>query len=183
VPYRTERQKLKGIRKGQRQAYEVVVCQHHKSIYRFMAYLTADVSLAEDLTQEVFICVWASIDGFKGHASLATWLHRIAYNKFVDSKRKLERDAALMTKLKQHSYDAREKSNPLDRIADDEHSRLLYEAIRTLESSEYIVIVLHYIQGLSLREMAGVLDESVGTVKWRTNQALKRLKSFLIGRV
>ncbi|MHC4260636.1 MAG: RNA polymerase sigma factor, partial [Planctomycetota bacterium] len=64
-----------------------------------------------------------------------------------------------------------------------EHSALLYEAMRRLESSEYIVIVLHYIQGLSFREMAKVLEEPVGTVKWQTSHALKRLKGFLTGRV
>jgi RNA polymerase sigma-70 factor (ECF subfamily) len=148
-----------------------------------MAYLTGDAGLAEDLTQETFISAWAGIGCFKGRASLGTWLHRIAYHKFIDSKRNLERHAASMAGLRKQGREVPETLNPLYQLMADEHSRLLYEAIHRLESSEYIVIVLHYIQGLSFREMAKVLDEPVGTVKWQTSRALKRLKAFLTGRV
>ena len=73
--------------------------------------------------------------------------------------------------------------NPLHQLAKDEHEHLLYEALRGLDSSEYIAIVLHYIQGFSFREMAGVLDEPAGTIKWRTSQALKKLRAILTGRI
>jgi RNA polymerase sigma-70 factor (ECF subfamily) len=182
-PDRAERHNLKDIRKGQRQAYEAVICRHYKSIYRFVAYLTGDASLADDLTQETFVAAWANIDSYKGRALMKTWLHRIAYNKFIDSKRGLERHTAFMAGLKKETCDIPEASNPLYRLTADEHTRLLYEAMRNLKSSDYIVVVLHYIQGISFREMAKVLDEPIGTVKWRTNRALKRLRVFLTGRV
>jgi RNA polymerase sigma-70 factor (ECF subfamily) len=65
----------------------------------------------------------------------------------------------------------------------DENSRCLYEAMGRLESSEYVLILLHYLQGLSFRQMAEVLDEPVGTVKWRTHKTLKKLKKILIDRI
>jgi len=148
-----------------------------------MAYLTRDTGLAEELTQETFASAWASIDRFKGRASIGTWLHKIAYRKFIDSTRRLQRNAALMAGLKEEKNHARQTSNPLHRLTADEHSRLLYEAISRLKSSEYIVVLLHYIQGLSFRQVAKVLDRPVGTVKWQTSQALKRLKAYLTGRV
>jgi RNA polymerase sigma-70 factor (ECF subfamily) len=183
VRHRSERQNLGDIRKGQRQAYEAVVCQNYKAIYRFMAYLTQDTHLAEDLTQETFASAWANINGFKGRASFGTWLHQIAYRKFIDSRRRLQREAALATRLKEEEDDSEQRSNPLLRLAADENSRILYAAIRTLNSSEYMVIVLHYIQGLSYREMAEILDVPIGTVKWQTSRALKNLKKHLSGRI
>lgn len=180
---RAKRQNLKKLRQGRREAYEAVVCQHYRAIYRFMVYLTADTCLAEELTQETFASAWANIDRFKRRASFGTWLHRIAYRKFIDSTRRLQRNAALMAGLKEEKNHARQTSNPFHRLTADEHSRLLYEAMSTLKSPEYIVIVLHYIQGLSFRQLAKVLDQPVGTVKWRTSQALKRLKAYLTGRV
>ena len=181
--HRSKRQNLKYIREGQREACEKAVCQHYKSIYRFLAYLSGDASLAEDLTQETFIAAWAHMARYKGRASFGTWLHKIAYHKFIDSGRKHERDAALIAKLRGKSPDVTETSNPLFRIISDEHLCFLYEAMQRLESPEYITIVLHYIQGFSFREMAKVLDESVGTVKWRTSRALKELKTFVTGRI
>jgi len=180
---KSERQNVKKLRQGRREAYETLICQHYKSIYRFMAYLTADVNLAEELTQETFAAAWENIDCFKGRASFKTWLHQIAYRKFIDSRRRLQRNDALMAKLKKEKFDARETLNPLHRLIADEHSRLLYEAICRLKASEYVVIVLHYIQGLSFRQMAKVLDEPVGTVKWQTSRTLKKLKAHLTGRV
>jgi RNA polymerase sigma factor (sigma-70 family) len=88
-----------------------------------------------------------------------------------------------MAKLKKEGRNLRKPSNPLQQLTADEDSRLMYEAMCRLELEEYIVIVLHYIQGLSFREMAKVLDEAVGTVKWRTSKTLKKLKAFLSGKV
>lgn len=180
---RSERQNLKDIREGRREACEALVCQNYKSIYSFMVYLTSNASLAEDLTQETFAFAWANISRYKGRASLKTWLHQIAYHKFIDSQRKLKRHYALMSNLRRERHDAPETLNPLYRLVTDERSFLLYEAMRKLKSSEYIVIVLHYIQGLSFREMAKVIDEPVGTSKWRTSKALKKLKALLTGRI
>jgi len=183
VRRRWERQNPEDNRAGWRESCEAVICQHYQSIYRFMAYLTGDSSLAEDLTQETFVSAWANIGRYRWRASLKTWLHKIAYNKFVDSKRKLERQSALINELRQQNYDVPETLNPLYQVTVDEHIGFLCEAIQDLEWSDYIVIVLHYIQELSFREMAKVLDEPVGTTKWRTSQALKRLKASLTGRV
>lgn len=135
-----------------------------------MAYLTRDTSLAEELTQETFASAWASIDSFKGRALIGTWLHRIAYHKFIDSTRRLQRDAALMDGLEPQNDAAPASSDPFHQLAADENYRLLYEAMRRLKSPEYIVIVLHYIQGLSFRQAAKVLDQPVGTVKWQTSR-------------
>jgi RNA polymerase sigma-70 factor (ECF subfamily) len=148
-----------------------------------MAYLTRDTSLAEELTQETFASAWANIDSFRSRASLGTWLHRIAYRKFIDSTRRLKRDAALADGLAPQNDTAPESSNPLYRLTADENYRLLYQAMRMLKSPEYTVLVLHYIQGLSFRQVAKVLDRPVGTVKWQTSRALKNLKSYLTGRV
>lgn len=180
---RAKRQNLKKLRQGRRKAYEAVICQHYRSIYRFMAYLTRDNALAEELTQETFASAWANVDYFKGRASVGTWLHQIAYRKFIDSTRRLQRNAALMDRLKEEKHGAQENSNPLHRLTADEHSRLLYEAMRSLKPSEYIVLLLHYIQDLSFRQVAKVLGLPVGTVKWQTSKALKKLKASLTGRV
>jgi RNA polymerase sigma-70 factor (ECF subfamily) len=183
VRRRLERQNLKYIRQGRREACEQAVRQHYRSVYRFLAYLSGDASLAEDLTQETFIAAWANIDRYKGRASFGTWLHKIAYHKFIDSGRRLGRRVTSIARLKEESSGVTETSNPLYRLTLDEHSRLLYEAMHKLEPSEYMAILLHYIQGLSFREMAKVLDEPAGTVKWRTSRALTKLRKLLTGRV
>jgi len=148
-----------------------------------MAYLTGETTLAEDLTQETFASAWAKIDNFKAKASVKTWLHRIAYNKFIDSKRTSTRRAALLAARNPVGSDSDRTSSPAEESINDEHTRILYQALDKLQLPDYIVIVLHYIGGLSFREMAAVLDKPVGTVKWQTSRALGELATILNGRI
>jgi RNA polymerase sigma-70 factor (ECF subfamily) len=175
---RCERQYLKDIRQGRREACKAVISQNYKSIY-----LTGDSVLSEDLTQETFVSAWTSIDQYTGRASLKTWLHRIAYHKFIDSKRALERRSALMAELKKYKEYIHQNPAPLHQLISDENSRCLWQAIYNLQALDHIVIVLHYVLDFSFSEMAKVLDQPGGTVKWRTNRALKKLKAFLSDRV
>jgi RNA polymerase sigma factor (sigma-70 family) len=70
-------------------------------------------------------------------------------------------------------------ADPLDAVLADDESRLLYRALHKLNASDRALLALHYLQGLSYREMAAVLDEPTGTVKWRTCEALNRLRPLL----
>jgi len=171
------------IEQGNRQACEQVICRNYRPIYRFLMYLTGDAGFAEELTQETFVSAWSKISQYDGRASLGTWLHRIAYHKFIDSKRRQQRAVYLIDKLKEQSSDIRKSQDPLERILSDEKNRALYEAMRRLQTTEYVVVLLHYVQNLSFRQMSKVLDEPVGTVKWRTSQSLKKLKMLLKGRI
>ena len=180
---RLERLRLRNAVKGQREACEEIICKHYKSIYRFIVYLSGDANLSEDLTQETFISAWANIDQFEGRASLKSWLHRIAYNKFLDSERSSKKHSELTAGLKEDGSNEQKSFDPLHRILQDEHSRILFDAMGKLETMEYVVIVLHYIQDFSYSEMADILKEPVGTIKWRTNKTLKKLREILTGRI
>ncbi len=92
---RSERRILKALRQGRREAYLDVIETYYPSVYRFLLFLGGDPHLAEDLTQEVFASAWRSLDGFRGDSSIRTWLHRIAYNTFLDAQRHREWDSRL----------------------------------------------------------------------------------------
>ena len=179
----SEKRSLNGIRKGRREAYEQVICQNYEAIYRLMLYLTAETTLAEDLTQETFTLAWAKINDFKAKASIRTWLHRIAYNKFIDSKRTSARRAGLLAAHTGIGFDTDVRSNPALQSISGENTTILYQSLEKLQPPDYDVIILHYINGLSFREMAAVLDKPAGTVKWLTSQALSRLKTIVNGRI
>jgi RNA polymerase sigma-70 factor (ECF subfamily) len=148
-----------------------------------MVHLTANTNRAEDLTQDTFVSAWANIHSLKARTSLKAWLHQIAYRKFIDSQRAKQRDTSLLKNITKTASDITETPSPLYQVISDENSALLYEAIGKLEPSAYLLVVLHYFQGLSFREMTAVLGRPTGTVKWQTAKALKTLKSFLSERV
>lgn len=166
------------VRAGDRDACAAFVRAHHADVYRLLARLCRDAYAAEDLTQETFAAAWQGIGSFGGLASLKTWLHRIAYRKFVD----WDRRPRLVQQQQGRSHTEAEfragAPGPPEAAEAQEWSRRLSAAVDRLEPAEREVIVLHYFQGLSFREIAQVLGQPAGTVKWRVSAALGRLRTM-----
>jgi RNA polymerase sigma-70 factor, ECF subfamily len=180
VPKTDDQRLLRDLRAGRPDACAEVVRAHYQAVYRFLAHLTRDVHQAEDLTQETFAAAWEKLAAFQGRSTLATWLHRIAYTKFIDDQRAQRRAAGLHQRLTSPQV---VPADPLDAVVADDEAQRLYRALDGLDAPERTVLVLHYLQGLSYREMAAVLDEPTGTVKWRTGEALNRLRAVLCDEV
>ena len=70
----------------------------------------------------------------------------------------------------------------MSRIMTDEHLVRMYRAMDDLEVEERAVLLLHYLDGLSYREMARVLHQPAGTLKWMTHHAVERLRTRVIGK-
>ena len=176
---RSDRLLLNDIRAGQRDACVDLMRSNYAQVYRFLLHLTRDVHTAEDLTQETFTTAWEKIGFFRGNATLNTWLHKIAYNKFIDGQRALNRSAVMAARVQGQQVESQHYT-PLDEVIKDEQARYLYIAVQSLVESDRVAIVLHYLQGMSFREMAGVLNEPMGTIKWRISEALNRLRLLLM---
>jgi RNA polymerase sigma-70 factor, ECF subfamily len=171
-----DRRPLNSLRSGRSEAYAELVRGHYQSVYRFLLHMIHDVHRAEDLTQETFTTAWERIDTFQGRSTLATWVHRIAYTKFIDGQRTERREATICEK---HLSSSVAPNDPLETAMAADDARRLHQALDELDSADRAVLVLHYLQGLSYREMAAVLDEPTGTVKWRTSEALNGLRILL----
>jgi RNA polymerase sigma-70 factor (ECF subfamily) len=177
---RAERRILKALREGWREAYENIMDAHYASIYRLLLFLTRDATAAEDMTQEVFASAWAALEGFRGDASVRTWLRRIAYNLFLDAQRRRKRDASRADE--RGGSDSDVAADPLFRIMTDEYLARMYRAMGDLADQERAILLLHYLDGLSYREMARVLHQPAGTLKWMTHDALEKLRAQVIGK-
>jgi RNA polymerase sigma-70 factor (ECF subfamily) len=167
---------LSDLRAGRPEACAELIRAHYQTVYRFLVHLTRDVHQAEDLTQETFATAWEKSAMFQGRASLATWLHRIAYTKFIDARRAQRRATRMLERLDSPKVSS---PDPFDTVTADDEARHLYRTLQELDAPDRTLIVLHYLQGLSYREMASVLDEPTGTLKWRTAEALNRLRALL----
>jgi len=176
VPEPNDQRLVNDLRVGCPKACAELVRGHYEKVYRFLLHLTRDVHAAEDLTQETFAAAWEKLATFEARAALGTWLHRIAYTKFIDARRSEGRAAILRESLPEPPISP---SEPIETMMADEEAQRLYQLLYSLDVSERTVLVLHYLQGLSYREMATVLDEASGTVKWRTSEALHRLRVLL----
>jgi RNA polymerase sigma factor (sigma-70 family) len=171
---------LEDIQAGQREACAELIRVHYQGVYRFLMHLTRDAALAEDLTQETFATVWGKIGSFAGRSSIATWVHRIAYGKFVDAGRRARRGLAVHEVVARQTQSAT-WTTPLDEAVADDQAQRLYALLQRLEPRDQTLLVLHYLQGLSYLEMAEVIEEPVNTLKWRVRAALAKLRTLFTG--
>jgi RNA polymerase sigma-70 factor, ECF subfamily len=176
----TDRLVAQRMASGDRQACAGLVRRHHAEVYGMLVRLCRDAHRAEDLTQETFAACWTSIAAFRGESSLATWLRRIAYHKFVDWRR--QRKDALAAAVDIGAVPeplSRACDDPVARLLADESLRQLHDAMGQVPAGSQEVLVLHYQEAMSFQEMSYLLDQPVGTVKWRVSQAIAELRQRL----
>jgi RNA polymerase sigma-70 factor (ECF subfamily) len=163
---------------GDADAYGVLYTQHLDAIYRYMYFRVADVPLAEDLSEEVFMRAWAALPKYEpqGHR-FSSWLYRIAQNLLVDHYRKessrRELDESGMNEVRDH------EALPEERVADQEDLASLATAIQLLGDDEQNVIILRFVEGLSHKEVAEAIGKSEGASRVIQHRALEALAGLM----
>lgn len=149
----------------------------YKKIYSYLRRLSGCNADAEDLTQQTFTKVWQNLHGFKGNCTFNSWVHRVAYNTFVDWLR--AKKASIPQQLTW--WESLEDTNqgPLKSLEQKQIVEKLYKAVENLDEDKRAVVHLRYYQRLSIKETAFVLGVSAGAVKYRLRQVLKELKIAL----
>ena len=162
-------------------SWEQVVAEHSGRVYRLAYRLTGNAHDAEDLTQEVFVRVFRSLDRYTP-GTFEGWLHRITTNLFLDQARrkaKIRFDAfADGAEVAIPSRGATPDSTVLDRGFDDD----VEEALLALPPDFRAAVVLCDVEGLTYEEIAEVLDLKLGTVRSRIHRGRTMLRKALAHR-
>ena len=167
---------LKRAKKADTHAVSELLRIYYEDVFSYLRRLCGSQADAEDLTQQTFVKVWSSLDRFKGRSKFSTWLHRIAYNCYIDWRRK--NPGNVQSNTDQWWLEWRDGNpGPAEKLAQRQLSRQLYEAVDRLDEDKKQTIHLHYYQGLSLRETAKVLGIATSTVKYRLREVLRILRT------
>ena len=166
---------------GDVDAFERIYRRHHSRVYSVCLRMVRDRSVAEDLTQEVFIQLYRKLHTFRGESTIGTWLHRLTVNQVLMHLRKpivkSERTADDETTPVQIAGGT---ANPrrmavIDRIA-------LNEAIAQLAPGYRMVLLLHDVLGYEHEQIGQILGCAVGTSKSQLHKARLRVREILTRR-
>lgn len=163
-------------------AFDLLFHRHLNRVYALVCQYVGHPEEARDLTQEVFVRVYTHLHSFRGESAFTTWLYRVAVNVCQEERRKQARRRRHATFVPIAEVDQAlrlENGDPLEQALTREAQRKVQEAIATLPEAQRLVVILRYFQGLSCREIAGVLDCPVGTVSSRLHYAMDTLKRAL----
>ncbi|HEY0442709.1 MAG TPA: RNA polymerase sigma factor [Candidatus Limnocylindrales bacterium] len=159
-------------------AFETFFLRHRTLIYRTAYGLTGDRQAAEEVLQDTFARAYRHRATLLPELSPVPWLHRVALNLCYSrlDRRRLKAEPIVEATAALLRDGAVE---PAERAERQELRAIVREGIAALPPKHQSVVVLYYLQGLSLQETASFLDVRLGTVKSRLHYALRSLRSHL----
>ncbi len=142
------------------QAFGELIRRHQSRVRNFLRRLTGEVSAADDLAQETFMHAWDKMTTYAGRGSFIGWLLKVAYSRFLQSRRKSRRYAEVLERAGQVA-DAESRTYALLPTDVADLDRLL----AVLTDEERAIMIMSYACGLSHREISAATEQPVGTVK------------------
>ena len=168
---------------GCREALDELFRRYRLIAYRVAFRLLSNEADASDAVQEAFVKALVHLPTFQGRSSFKTWLLRVVSNASLDlGRQRGRREALSMDALSHHNREDFEPlidSEPGRELEREDLRRILHEALDRLPPAQRQTFVLHAEAELSYREVADVLDISIGTVMSRLYYARQKLRALL----
>jgi RNA polymerase sigma-70 factor (ECF subfamily) len=167
---------LRRAQRGDEQAFTAIVRAYETPVHNYILRLTGDRTLAEDLTQEVFVRVFNGLPKFSLRCKFTTWLFQVTKNRVLDELRARERRPHGMVAFDDipplETYD-----QPVERA---ETIDAIWRAVQDLNPDLKMALLLRDIVGLSYTEIADSLEITLATVKWRIYKAREEVQAALV---
>lgn len=170
--------------RGQREAFEVLVERYKQKAYRIAFDFTRDREEAKDLSQEAFLRAFTHLRGFDLRAGFYTWFYRILVNLCLDYRRR--RGRISWEPLDEKTAQADERSemagtipSPDQQVLTEELSQRIGKALAELPPKQRTAFILKNHQGLSIHDIAKVMQTAEGTVKTHLHRAVATLRQRL----
>lgn len=166
---------------GQNLALEEIIRRHEAKVLRFGLRMCGNRDEAEDLVQDTFLAMTRTLDGFRGEASVSTWLFSIARSYCIKKRRRSKFAPKSIASLEDqdsagamHLPDA--ERLPDEQLAGAQVQRALDHAISSLKPMYREVLVLRDIEGLTAPEVSESLGVTVQAVKSRLHRAREQVR-------
>ena len=163
-------------------AFESLVTAYERRVYSLALRSTGSEADAADITQEVFLRAYRSLDTFRGESGFSTWLYRITVNLCVDLARKNNPAESLDDEQALEVPETRGAYQPETALANSELRRELDAALSLVSEEHRKIVILRDVAGMSYADIAAALELEEGTVKSRLARARAALRKILIER-
>lgn len=181
-----ETELIKRLHQKDEEAFKIIFDENKKKVINACYRLVYDKDAAEDLTQEVFVKVFTSINQFKGNSKLSTWIYRIAITKSLDylrAQKRKKRFSFIRTDTYGEEFQLEiktpESQSPAQIAELKERSKLLKEALDTLAENQRVAISLSKYEGMSTKEIAEILETTIPAVESLIHRAKRNLEKKL----
>ncbi|HKA90108.1 MAG TPA: sigma-70 family RNA polymerase sigma factor [Haliangiales bacterium] len=166
-------------RRGERAAFEQLYRAHRRQVAANLYRVLGDRGELDDLVQEVFVIAFRGMGRFRGDAKLSTWLYRIAVNVALGRLRAKSRKPPPVPA--EPGSEETVDGTPETLLAQREDVARVYRVLERLAPKKRVVLVLHEIQGLDIKEIADIVGAPLVTVRTRLHYARKEFYRLIAG--
>ncbi len=163
------------VQTGDMAAFEELFHKYKGVIYRTALAITRDAGVAEEVLQDCFYKTYSNIHRIQPDVPLSPWLHRVAVNLSCNALKRRRNWLEPLENIAERLF-ADPQHSPEQLCEQNELQGTIRDIVNDLPLKHRVVVVLHYLQDLSLPEIAAILECPVGTVKSRLHYARKVLK-------
>lgn len=165
---------MKKIKTGDKSALHEIYEEYVGYIYSIVYQVVLNKEDAEDVTSEFFIKLWKLADTYESRNGHKAWIATIARNMAIDLLRKNKREV-----LTEDFADSIAGNASPDNVESEVISDMsLKEALNTLKPGEQEIVNLKIMGELTFQEIADILKQPLGTVTWRYQNAIKKLRRY-----
>jgi len=182
-----ERELIRRAKQGDMLAFEELILQHEKIVYNLALRMMNHSEDAQDISQEVFLKAYRSLQNFDERSAFSTWLYRITHNTCIDEMRKRKGKQSYSLEEELESADgtmqrqvADAGDTPEESLMRKEQKSEILQALDTLSEEHKAAIILRDVKGMAYEEIAEILELSLGTVKSRISRARNQLKTEIL---
>jgi RNA polymerase sigma factor (sigma-70 family) len=165
---------MEAVKNGDLQQASVLFDRYHKRIYNFLARTTLNRTLAEDLTQNVFLRMIKYRNSYKEGNRFQSWIYQVARNVFADHYQ------AHKNQKSNHSVSVEKvsdtMSDPDETLDQVEREKLLHRSLERLNDEQRELLVLTRFQHMKYEQVAELLDTTVANVKVKVHRAIAKLR-------
>jgi RNA polymerase sigma-70 factor (ECF subfamily) len=170
---------IKSAIEGEASAFGLLYSHYHPKIFRFVYLKVGRREEAEDLTHHVFLKAWQNIENFKLRGfPFSSWLYRMARNQVIDSYRTKKPEAS----IDEIDPDSLKSNEAIETSLDQKlNFQTVRQAILKLKPEHQDVIIMRFVEDLSVKEVSQALKRSEGAVKLLQHRAIEKLRATLNG--
>jgi RNA polymerase sigma-70 factor (ECF subfamily) len=169
----TDEMIMEAVKNGDLKQASLLFERYHKPIYNFLARMTMDRALAEDLTQNVFLRIIKYKGSYREGLRFQSWIYQVARNIFSDHYQKQKNrfsDFVDVEKISEHIPDNE------DTQALEEQEKLLSKSMEMLSDEQRELLILTRFQHMKYEDVAIIMNTTVANIKVKVHRAIAKLR-------
>jgi RNA polymerase sigma-70 factor (ECF subfamily) len=172
-------QVIKECLKGSEGAWKMLVNTYSKRVFNLAYQFAGSYHEAEDLTQDIFLKLYNSLDKYDFQRNFAAWLLTMARNHLIDTYRRTKWEKTSRDAFEDHLLAAGAAFNPEAGLDAEASRKLVWESLNRLSAEIRMAVIFRDIQDKTYEEIAQILSLPIGTVKSRVSRGRLQLAKIL----